>query len=302
MSLAALAIRACTVLALWRRTPAADRVADSELVPVDKMVAGTPLPFLTVATDSAEGPPKGGRSLIAATEKLTLVIEAGLGVKVTEAGLDDEGDEVEFIIPDSGPGLEWSLDFLTWRVTRVLSGPEAYPWGELWRRFVHQVHEAGWVRSALATKGARAALRQIVYVVEPISDPDIGRPPTGVWGDFIAALRAIDATEDVELAAYHGLADVLDAAIRAPAGLADWQVVAARLGATVAATEAIGITPAALVMEDGEPELAAAVTLAGEPWPEEGLPLDEERGDEIAPEDWVETWPPSGPPTGEPLL
>ena len=91
MSLVALASRACTYLALRGATWAGDCVYESKLEPIDVIVQAETQPFITIAIDEASGEPKGhGASLLAAVDRLLLVIEIAVGVRA----LADDGSTI----------------------------------------------------------------------------------------------------------------------------------------------------------------------------------------------------------------
>lgn len=261
MSLAALALRICTVLAVRGRTPAETRVYDSELAPLEDLAADEPKPFVTVAIDEVSAKYEKGQGLLGGTDTVSLVIEAALARRITLP--DGEGNAVQ--LPDTTMGLEAALDLVERRIRVVLSGDPGF--AELWRRLVLRLHSTTRVRGGDTREGVRFAARQIVIDVEPIDDPPAGCAPEAgsVWSDLVAALRAIPvapaAGADPELAAYRGLAEVIDAEMRSPAGLADWQIVATSLGLTGAAVAALGITPHGLDPTTVEPAPLTTVTL-----------------------------------------
>ncbi|MCW1842218.1 hypothetical protein [Prosthecomicrobium hirschii] len=280
MSLVALAIRACTYLALRGATWAGDCVYESKLEPIDAIVQAETQPFITIAIDEASGEPKGhGASLLAAVDRLLLVIEIAVGVRA----LADDGSTIVGV-PPTDRGLEWTMDILVRQVMRTLSTDPT--WGDLWRRFRMELNGIRLLRGG-ATDGERYAARQIVFDLHPVSDPDVGNIPAGdsLWGTFVAALRGLDAA-DPELAEYRALADLIEAEIAEPHGIGSWQIVAARLGLARQSARELGIVPEGDGMLDGEAALVAVVEM------DHGggatVVVDEARTDEIVPGDGPE--------------
>ena len=280
MSLVALAIRACTYLALRGATWAGDCIYESKLEPIDMIVQAETQPFITIAVDEASGEPKGhGASLLASVDRLLLVVEIAVGVRA----LAEDGSTVVGV-PPTDRGLEWTMDILVRQVMRALSSDPT--WGDFWRRFRMELNGVRLLRGG-AADGERYAARQIVFDIHPVSDPDVGMVPTGdsLWGRFIAALRSLDGG-DPDLAEYRALADLIEAEIAEPRGFGSWQVAAARLGLARRSAEALGITPHALVMPDAEAALADTVDLVQGGGAADAI--DDGRADQIAPKDWIE--------------
>ena len=280
MSLVALAIRACTYLALRGATWAGDCVYESKLEPIDVIVQAETQPFITIAVDEASGEPKGrGATLLAGVDRLLLVVEIAVGIRA----LADDGSTVVGV-PPTDRGLEWTMDILSRQVMRALSSDPT--WGDLWRRFRMELNGVRLLRGG-AVDGERYAARQIVFDIHPVSDPDVGIIPTSdsLWGQFIAALRALDV-EDPELAEYGALADLIEAEITEPQGFGSWQAAAARLGLVRQSAEALGITPHALVMPAPEAAFTDTVELLQGGGAADAI--DEERAGELAPADWIE--------------
>ena len=279
MSLVALAIRACTFLALRGATWAGDCVYESKLEPLEAIVSAETQPFITIAIDETAGEPKGGASLLAVVDRLLLVVEVAVGVRA----LAEDGSTVVGV-PPTDRGLEWAIDLLGRQVMRALSSDPV--WGDFWRRFRMALNSVRLLRSG-AVDGERYAARQIVFDIHPISDPDVGAglSEEGLWAEFIAALRGLDS-QDPELAEYRRLADLIEAELGEPPGLGSWEVAAARLGLARQSAEALGITPHSLAMPDSEAALTNSVEI------DHGGGvidvLDGARAGEIAPADWIE--------------
>ena len=233
MSLTALAIRTCAVLALYDRTPVGRRVYDSELAPIGKLATEEVRSFLTVAIDEASRE----------TETIGLF----------------GGDESLLLV------LETSLDFLTRSIVTRLS--DDFPFALLFWRFVLKVNKSWRVRGGAVDTGERFAARQHVFDLEPIAEPPPGEAPEvgSPWADLIAALRALNIDPaiggDPDLAAYVPLADAIEAAMTMPVGTPTWRVEATRLGVSPETASDLGIGPLASV---GIVAPIAAVTLGGD--------------------------------------
>ena len=261
MSLTALAIRTCAVLALYDRTPVGRRVYDSELAPIGKLATEEVRSFLTVAIDEASRETET-IGLFGGDESLLLVIEARAASRAQVSGAS--GDEA-IVLPDTTMGLETSLDFLTRSIVTRLS--DDFPFALLFWRFVLKVNKSWRVRGGAVDTGERFAARQHVFDLEPIAEPPPGEAPEvgSPWADLIAALRALNIDPaiggDPDLAAYVPLADAIEAAMTMPVGTPTWRVEATRLGVSPETASDLGIGPLASV---GIVAPIAAVTLGGD--------------------------------------
>lgn len=244
MSLTALAIRTCTVLALWGRTAALDRVYDSELAPLDRLAREEVRAFLTVAIDEASAE-KETIGFLSGDDSLLLVIEARAGARVE---VPKGGDEA-IVMPDTTTGLETSLDFLTRSILCTLAGETTF--AGLLRRFVQKVNKSSRVRGGSIETGERYAARQHVFDLEPIAEPPPGQTPGdgSVWADFIAALRAVPLDDasggSPEFTVYVDLADAIEAALILPLDAPAWQAETMRLGLSASAASLLGFGPVA---------------------------------------------------------
>lgn len=273
MSITSLAIRTAAFMALYGQTRAETRVWDSNLTPVDELRQETPLPFICLSVDEAEGEPDD-RSLLSATDTLTLVVEIGLGQQITMTGRDGEGETEVINFPLTDQFQEAVLDVLAYQVAQVLSGPSA--WATLYRSFVLQYRKVTQVRGGTTREGDKFAARQIVLEIHPLADPDVGLPVedwpaadggygASPWPALVAALRAI---EDPELAAVRKVGGLLSGVI---GGLSveAWARDAARLGLTADELAVAGFGPAVSGAGD-----VLAVDL-------QGVTIDQDRVDEV---------------------
>jgi len=236
MSLVSLALRIAVTEALKGRTLAEGRVVDSELAAISDLIGGEPAPIIVVSVDDASGErDKAGLSLLDAADEIGLLFEIAIASRVTAEAIDGEGATSLIAIEPNSKGLEASLDILWRQVSRALLTPLAgEPWGEIVRGLILKLNRFQMKRGGEAD-GSRVATRFYLLSVEPIAEPDFGRPATDVWVDLLAAMeRTVGLAE---------MAAVLRAAIEQPAGLADWRVVQARHGITEAEVRALGIAP-----------------------------------------------------------
>jgi hypothetical protein len=181
MSLVRLAHRLTVVRALRGATLAGDRVIDSSILSVEVAAKDHPKPFVVVYTDDLHRRQRGldpGRR-----DDLSIVLEIG----GTSTMVNDEA----WSIPPTDAGLELSLDLIERQIAVALAD-EGNAWSELWRRL--HTGDPGWKSMRGSTdEGIRLAGRRITIDVDPIGEPAFGRPPTGVWADFLTLL-ATDPT------------------------------------------------------------------------------------------------------------
>lgn len=248
MSLVSLALRIAVTEALKGRTLAENRVVDSELAAISDLIGESPAPIIIVSVDDASGErDKAGLSLLDAADEIGLLFEIAVASRVTAEALDGAGDASVIAIEPTSKGLEASLDILWRQVSRALLTPlDGEPWGEIVRQLILKMTRFQMKRGGEAD-GNRVATRFYLLSVEPIAEPDFGRPAGDVWAELIAAMERTAGLAE--------LARVIRAAIEQPAGLADWRVVQARLGLPEAEVRALGIAPP----YSGAPEEAGAL-------------------------------------------
>lgn len=234
MSLVSLAIRLCLQRALRQSTFAEDRVYDSQITPVDAVPLPGQLPLIVISTDEDKGDVQDF-DLLRPNRELEVVLEMVLATFVT-VKVENGPDLVEITIPHTEPGMEASLAFMARQVYRAMMDP-LDPWAELLKEFMSKVTKTMARRGADATDGTRYAARQLVFVCDPLYEPDFGEriTPDDPWGRLIALMEA-----DPELA---DLAEVLRAEIETGTDLASWRRVEASRGWTDAAVRIYGDAP-----------------------------------------------------------
>jgi hypothetical protein len=237
MSITRTAVRLAATRAIIGRTLAGDRVADSQIEPIDVAITETRLPIVTVLTDddSIDGI---GRDAWQGKRQLDLVFEIAVATEVKDGA---------FTIPQTDFGFEWTLDIIEHQIERALFD-EGTPWSSIFMALVPTVVSKMSRRGASAERGVRFAARQVVYRVDPIAAPlpGIGLDPTLPYGRLLAAMEG-----DSELAEYGAfLRNIIEAPMKP-----EWKRQAEAIGLTRADADAIGIAPYDLT-EQGEPALA----------------------------------------------
>jgi len=247
MAIAALALRLATVRALMGRTAVGGRVTDSEIAPIDQRVGGEArAPALVVYTDDAVAEPQG-RELIGIDWTLDLVVEFVVADQVKHQ------DAIAVTIPETDQGLELTLNLIDRQIRRVLAADDT-PWARLWRKLVVRIVKIDSQRGAGLKDGVRFAARQLVLKLQPLAEPDFGRPAEGVWAEF---LEALGAEEDLA-----ELVPLLAAEIQGEA-LPKWRQIQAQLALTEDGVRGIGVAPPYLEPVEDPPEFAR-ITIDGD--------------------------------------
>lgn len=189
-----LALRMSAVRALSGATLAGDRVFDSAIIPLDRLLSDTPAPFINVSAEDESSTP-AGRDLNTGDREIDLLIEAGLS---TATALED-GSGVAVSIPETDAGLELSLSILGRQINGVLFGRGGGAWGDVFRGLTTSIKAVTSRRGADGDKGARIAARQTVYrvaaIAEPAFAPALADTPLAA---FLAALAADPVTKPLE--------------------------------------------------------------------------------------------------------
>jgi hypothetical protein len=256
MSLVSLALRIAVTESLKGRTLAEGRVADSELAAISDLIGDSPSPLIVVSVDDASGErDKAGLALLDAADEIGLLFEIAIASRVSAEAKDAAGGVSMIAIEPSSKGLEVSLDLLWRQVSRALLTPlDGEPWGDIARQLILRTNRFQMKRGG-EVDGSRVATRFYLVSVEPIAEPDFGRPAEGVWAELIAAMEQTAGLTD--------LSRILRAAIEQPAGLADWRVVQARLGLPETEVRALGIAPPYPADPEDPPTLESYQLLAG---------------------------------------
>lgn len=197
MSLARLALRLATVLALRGATMAEGRVRDSALSDLDAILERDQAPIITVSTEATER--KGAEP----TQQTRLVIELALLVKVRDPS-DATGSPV-LGIPETDSELDFMLDLFEREVLDALADPQNAA-ADLWRAIILGAphpnspgHEYSSIRG-IGAAGQRLAARQILIATDLVLDPARG----DAVPDWLARLLAL-LENDAEFAALHDL-------------------------------------------------------------------------------------------------
>jgi len=115
-------------------------------------------------------------------------------------------------------------------------------WADLYRRFVlgyrFKTTDSGLYEVKTKEKTARIAARSVEFIVDALSEPTYGKPPVGIWAEFVAAMRA----DSEEVAA---LAPVVAALIQGGEVLPDWKAAAAAIGVSPSRASMLGFVPEA---------------------------------------------------------
>lgn len=173
MSLVSLALRLATIRALKGATYAGERVFDSMVSPADLVAIGKQQTIIIVTTDDDDISIQG-RDFMAGDHSLELVIEVAAASKLV-VEIEGESNEEIITIPASDAGLEASLNFIGWQITKALSASGG-EWGDLWRTIVMKVLSVTSRRGADERSGVRYAARQYVFKVDHIAEPQPGTP------------------------------------------------------------------------------------------------------------------------------
>lgn len=239
MSLVALALRIATCQALLGKTLAGESVFDSEIGAISETALKQQAPFIAVYTDSDSGMVTG-RDLREIDREdvrdgLNLVFQTAVAAAVTVPA-ENGGTQTELTIPQTDRGLELVINLLGHQITRVLMSDPG-DWAEMWRRLALRINRIESRRGADDSKGVRFAASERVLACDPVAEPTFGAPPEGIWADLLALMRADTSGE------LSGVADLIEAEITSPSGLADWNQIAALYGLTRAGVQGMGIAP-----------------------------------------------------------
>lgn len=186
MSLVALAMRMSAVEALKGVTLSGQRIYDSALLPVDKVVDERgPEPFTSVSTEDDVGKPSG-RDLNNGDRLIDLVIESMIAKIMPLPGEDGEA----IVIAETDATLELSLAILSRQIDATLWGRGGGVWGDVFRSLCKSVEEVASRRGMPTENGQRFAARQVSYRVRAFAEPAFGvEPAAGTpMAKFLAAL------------------------------------------------------------------------------------------------------------------
>jgi hypothetical protein len=236
VSLIRATIRQCAVAALREDTWAEDRVFDSDNSPlVDALAVGDQAkPYIVVYTDT-DNLTDVTDGLYSATRNLQLTLEMGVA-----SAIQTEKDGVQISFPHSDPAMELMLDILDTQALAAVYGDPRSEWGELIRLMVTHVVRVNSPRGGRAEKGIRYAARQVVLVLDTISDP----APGVVLAESHPIKRFIALAEEKHPHGIHDAASIINTVLTSNA-YPSWQRDQAWLGLTKRGVRAIGIAPLA---------------------------------------------------------
>ena len=241
MSIVRACIRLATVAALRDRLWPAD-ILDSDNRPLEEAVTQEPRPYVVVFTDDDDYEDIAGNEVTAAARTLLLVIEFGIAAPIPRN--DDKGPKVE--IPATDGTFELVLDSLDRQIMNALVHDSASAFGEHWRRLIGRVLRLNGKRGGSAEKGARWAVRQRIFHIEPLIDPVPGATLEASHPIMTFLDAAEHARADLDIApAVPLLRAMLDAA---PA--LSWRLAQQWLGARQEAIRGIGLAPPDVVLAD----------------------------------------------------
>lgn len=200
MSLARLALRIITRLAITGRTMVEDRVSDSSIVDLEEALKDAPKPIALVYTDESEFVPVG-RELWGGqgSVKLVLILAVAGVAELKDANGNGTGT-VEFTFPHTDDAIEASLDIIERQIQHALMDP-SNPWGQHWQGLVANVTKWTSQRGGSTKEGSRFGARQIIIECETNLDPVPGAELEGHWLEFVEALEAHEDEDTAQLAA-----------------------------------------------------------------------------------------------------
>ncbi len=256
MSLANLAIRNCVCRALLEaKTLAGERIADSELSPIEDLIKEQRTPIVVVSIDGGESGDE--RALNGASSRLSLIIEIALAARVEIDG--GEGEKIA-IHPADGGG-EDILNLLWYEIIMALSSPSGGAWSDLLRMFDLASDQAirercKWVRGGDTEHGLELASRTYRIEVAPIDDPLVSRDlDVAPWSRLLALF---DGVTDL---APTGRA--IRKLVSRNDGLADWRRDQARLGVDDDVIRDLGVAPPYETPEN--PTIVSDISIGGAP-------------------------------------
>ncbi|MFG1414049.1 hypothetical protein V5G24_23390 [Xanthobacter sp. VTT E-85241] len=228
-------MRLLTVNVLLGRTWARDRVADSDIVPIDDRVCQERRPFIAVYTDDAQHD-VAGRNILTAPGTVALTIEIG-ATALVRVDLEDGAGEHEEVMPATDGAVEFLIDMIERQIFEALTS--AAPAADLWRTFAGRVGKRSSVRGAFFREGTRGAARQIIIDATPPADPVPGAALGPAW---VGLLAWLDGAADPHLAK---MGAGIRAALEGDASPPHWLLEQASLGLTREEARALHITPPA---------------------------------------------------------
>jgi hypothetical protein len=247
MSLARMALRISTVIALRDATMAQERVRDSALSQLDAEAVDDLAPVITVSTEATE------RKRGAQMQQTSLVLELALTAKPRP---DEETDEIVIGFAETDADLDLMLDLFERETLDALARPDSAA-ADLFRTLCggEAVNSPGSDYSSIRGVGAagqRLAARQILLTADTLLDPVRGEPC-----DWLE--RFLDLIEDDgEYGAVHGMLSAFLAGSGPGAAFREQ----ARMFLDAAGAKALGLSPLA-ADEAGAPVTLTRIAVGG---------------------------------------
>ncbi len=249
MSLARLAVRLCSVMALRGHTMAEERVKDSSIVDLEEGIIDAPKPVMLVYTDNSEFAPIG-REIWGGQGNTTLVILLAIaGATRLQDG------SVEFSFPATDAAIELALDVMERQIQVAFTDPDNV-WAKRWRGLVTNVTKWSSKRGGSTKEGARFGARQILVELETVHDPIPGAEPQGEWAALLQLLEDNATPED-----YRAIAAPMRALIEG-GPLPEWSRIMRLFGIDRAGLKAMGLAPVIFHVKGLEPEEADSPSVA----------------------------------------
>lgn len=245
MSLVSFALRLVASRIIQGQTWAGDRIYNSPIDPVAQWqqdaTEGSSQPCIAIYSGKRNADVVG-KATQGKSARVELVFNIFVPPSVVVASPAD-GEEPEITLETSNTGGAMVIDFMERQIEAAFRfGPPE--WRAIWDILVVSIKSIE-SRPLLyeIDRTAQIPCVEVRYSIDAIPDPDFGVELLPAWALLKAAMLA-----DPDYAAS---APLIDQAISAPAGLADWQIAQAALGLTDAAAISIGIKPESL-LEDGD--------------------------------------------------
>ncbi len=230
MSLVAFAVRIAAVRALRAALPPAFAIVDSPIDPIGLLdqnpAAGLVALFTGVGDNRLDG-----EAFFAGDPTVSLSVQMFLPQAMAFAW----GDGLSLALDLRGQGADTALDVVERMVERALA-VQADAWGALFARLVVRVRGLVSASYLVETAKVKAPARELTLTLETLQEPTPGAPRADVWTDFLAAMRADEASDSVA-----PLAGWIEAELAAPLGLSPAEVDRVFLGLRAYAAAAIGL-------------------------------------------------------------
>lgn len=246
MSLVAFAARVALVRILRSALPVGFIVVDSPSDMVATLESSAGQALAVVFAGKIENRLEG-MGFFAGEPRLDLEIQ--LFLPPTIAFVFGAGQEQ--ITLDGRNGADAAFDLL-WRMIARALAQQSGSWGRVFGAMAQNISEMIMTPYLVETTKIRMPAREIRLVCEVLQEPEPGASATGVWADFIDAMKSDDAPDSVA-----SLAPLIEAEILAPVGLAQGDVNRIFLGISEFASRVVKIT-ATTVVAAGNPSLPQA--------------------------------------------